>query len=349
VTDMLASSGGLGSEHERTGRIPAGRRTGCPLCGGDDERMFCRTRDFNWAVPGEFTYVMCTGCGLVRQNPAPSDETLRIMYPPYYGTSLGRDENPERKINAPPFAFRADVLETFVQPPASLLDIGCGIGFFLAFMRRRGWDVNGIEPAAEHVECARQILGLEGVHRGAWPSESFNGMNVDVVSLFHVLEHFSDPVEALQRTRGLMKPHALLMIETPNAECWQMSLFGKHCLHLDAPRHLCLLSPGTLRRCVEKAGFETMFLRTYAPSTIEWTESLRYVVRAWGLRRYESKASRGKNGTGASGSYAPCGETGGRTILDGLHGFERLLCRGANRLSEMAGRGANLLLVARRR
>jgi SAM-dependent methyltransferase len=345
VTGMLISSGGSGRDDDQTGMAHAGWRTCCPLCGGHDGHMFCRTRDFNWAVPGEFTYVTCTGCGLLRQNPAPPEETLRNMYPTFYGTSQACNGDPDKRINTPPFEFRANILEGFKQPPASLLDIGCGSGFFLAFMRRRGWDVNGIESAGEHVEYANRVLGLAGVRHAVWPSEAFAGMQVDVISFIHVLEHFLDPVEALERTRDIMKPGALLIIETPNAEGWPLSIFGRYCVQMDAPRHICLFSPAALQSCARKAGYKTAFLRTYAPSTMEWTESLRYVLATAGLRSYGRKSavgeSRGENGRTVKSSAAGI-------FLQGLHATERALCRGLNRISAWAGQGANILMIARK-
>ena len=45
-----------------------------------------------------------------------------------------------------------------------------------------------------------------------------DSVQVDVVSLFHVVEHFYDPTIELQRIHNLLRPGGLVVIETPNSD-----------------------------------------------------------------------------------------------------------------------------------
>ncbi len=339
------SQAGLDPFGGHRGRARADREPECPLCGGQESRIFCRTRDFNWDLPGEFTYVACLCCGLVRLRPAPSEEKVPELYPPFYRASRVCGKDPDTGNSLPPFHFRAGILEALKPPPASLFDIGCGDGLFLAFMHRRGWDVGGIEPDGGRVEYARRVLGLSGVHRASWPTDSITGIQADVVSFIHVLEHLWDPVTALDQAKRLMKPGALLVLETPNVNGWPLRLFGRHCVQMDAPRHLWLFTPAALRDCAKKAGYETVYSTTYGLATMDWTESLRYALVAAGLRSYGQKSlsreSRGEAGRAEHRKAAGI-------LLKGLHAAEKTLCRGMNRLSGWAGQGSNILMVARK-
>ena len=61
----------------------------------------------------------------------------------------------------PPLLRKAAYYEN-VFPPWSgegrLLDVGCGNGYFLAFMRRMGWNVSGVEIDPGAVRIAREVL-----------------------------------------------------------------------------------------------------------------------------------------------------------------------------------------------
>lgn len=77
------------------------------------------------------------------------------------------------------------------------------------------YETLGIEPDLAARELANQ--------KGAKVYESANlaiddRVQVDVVSLFHVVEHFYDPTIELQRIRNLLRPGGLVVIETPNSD-----------------------------------------------------------------------------------------------------------------------------------
>jgi 2-polyprenyl-3-methyl-5-hydroxy-6-metoxy-1,4-benzoquinol methylase len=318
----------------------------CPLCGSAASRPVCRTRDYNWGLPGRFTYVACRDCGLVRQDPRPPDASLPGLYPRHYGAAVPEaTDEPAVKIEAPVHRHRARLIERYRRPPGSIFDIGCGSGFFLRFMRDRGWKAGGLEAAAEHVAYARDALGLTGVSRGSWPVASGADAGADVVCLFHVIEHLPDPIEALRRTRSLLRPAGILVVETPNVDGWPVRVFGSYCTVFDAPRHLCLFSRPTLARTTEAAGFRVLGLETFSPSTLEYTESLRYALQGLRLRRYPPKAPGETPGPAPTRrAEAPVAES---RALRLVHRGERLAARTVNAVARIAGQGCNLLMVAR--
>jgi 2-polyprenyl-3-methyl-5-hydroxy-6-metoxy-1,4-benzoquinol methylase len=242
-----------------------------------------------------FKYVKCCTCGLVYQNPRPIPDGIMNLYPSHYGTTI-RDpsEDPETKMNAPVQIVRSRFIERFAPVvPGSIFDIGCGSGFFLKFIQRRGWSISGIEPSSEHVTYATRYLGLQNVYQGMWPLNHKKNREVDVVSLFHVIEHLPSPIQALSAAKEILHPEGIVVLETPNVESRPANFFGRRWVTLDAPRHLNLFSRHTLRYCLAKAGFEMLMLKTFSPSTMEYTESIRYVLQDLGLRRY-------RNGPGKS-------------------------------------------------
>lgn len=321
----------------------------CPMCGETVHSHYIQTRDHNWGYPGVFFYVKCSECGLIRQSPRPGDECLGDIYPENYGTSLlDYDTDPDMKINTPLHQYRVSAIERYVPQPGLIYDIGSGSGFFLAYMVRRGWSAAGVEVAEEHVEYARVKLGLDKVSCGMWPLPETPDLDVDAISIIHVLEHLPDPVESLQRAKDLLKPQGIILIETPNIRSLAVRLFGAYCTSFDAPRHLCLFDPSTLIRCVEAAGLEVLDVRTYSPSITEYTESLRY----WLIRKGAKQSEEEQEGGGVDISTNSANMKSGRKIwqfvLDIFHAGEMVFFRSFDSLVGRFSGRCNILLVARK-
>jgi len=147
---------------------------------------------------------------------------------------------------------------------ATLLDVGCGNGAFLALMRKLGWRVSGVDPSEEAVRYAREVLKLDDVYQGTIDVVPVRGRGWDVITMNHVIEHIPTPVDTLKGCGDRLATQGKLVIVTPNAESLSLRLFGRDWIHLDPPRHLNLFSAAALRACVEKAGFRVAEMRTPA-------------------------------------------------------------------------------------
>jgi len=111
-------------------------------------------------------------------------------------------------------------LERFVPTePGTLVDVGCGLGFFVQTVRRErpSWEVHGYEQSGAAVEWAHRHNHLEGViHRGQVEHGGIEPGSVDVVTMWDVIEHIPRPQELLVHLRRLLKPHGFLFVQTPN-------------------------------------------------------------------------------------------------------------------------------------
>jgi len=76
--------------------------------------------------------------------------------------------------------------------------------------------------------------------------------------MFHVLEHLYDPRTYLQASHELLRPGGRLIIQVPNAACWQFRLLGASWNGVDVPRHLYDFRPQDLDRMLESCGFEVL-------------------------------------------------------------------------------------------
>lgn len=100
-----------------------------------------------------------------------------------------------------------------------LLDVGCGSGEFLMSIRSLCSEVSGIERTAVFISHGqeRDIA----IH----PAISEAPGKFDIITMFHVLEHFADPVGVLRDCLAKLAPDGIVYVEVPNRNDALLTLF----------------------------------------------------------------------------------------------------------------------------
>ncbi|MGZ8795102.1 MAG: class I SAM-dependent methyltransferase [Gaiellaceae bacterium] len=130
--------------------------------------------------------------------------------------------------------------------PGRLLEVGAARGAFLKVMAERGWQVAGIEAAADP-----DALDQVPITHARFPDESpFEDAAFDVITAWAVFEHLHDPARAFSECRRMLKPGGRLIIQVPNAA----APFRRGLLFQDVPRHLYFFTESTLHRFAARAG-----------------------------------------------------------------------------------------------
>ena len=247
----------------------------CPLCQGDHFQTL--------VIEQTLPVVRCSKCGLVFANPRPDRKGLGKFYENYFppeSESLWQKQMAQVFLKEGLYKIRqfqkSGVLAA--GKPPKLLDIGCGMGFFLGLMRQEGWQTQGIEPAPAAADHARNELKLD-VFQGTVEEAKIHG-SFDAVTLWYVMEHVPNPAEILGYAAHFLKPGGLLIIRVPNQNVTidrVLSALGLQRFFLiNPPRHLFDYSPKTLAALLEKKGFETLEIHNGIPrATGTWLELLR--------------------------------------------------------------------------
>jgi len=219
-------------------------RIDCPLCGSKSFKLLFRRRDHRLQVTAElFDVVRCDGCSLVYVNPRPDDEAIKHYYTDEFYDAQASPEDALSSIKP-----RLDGMVSHVAdlPAGRVLDVGCFKGEFLETMRRRGWDVHGVELHAR----PPNLFGLD-IHYGAIEAAPFAAASFDLITIWAVLEHVLDPRGILHACRRLLKPGGRLVVLVPNFN----SLPGRYMQHDDIPRHITMFTRKTLYRILDDCGF----------------------------------------------------------------------------------------------
>lgn len=145
----------------------------------------------------------------------------------------------------------------------SLLDVGCSSGVFLAAARARGFDAQGVEPAARAARTA-QAAGFR-VFCGTLEAAAFEPGSFDAITILEVIEHLRDPVSLLRECRRVLKPGGVLAIGTGNAGSLTVRALGTGWDYLHIARHgghISFFNPRSMRLLAQRCGFEVERIRT---------------------------------------------------------------------------------------
>lgn len=210
----------------------------CPVCGSNTFSQVKSISD-HFLSKEQFQIAQCADCGFLFTNPRPSPENISRYY-------QSDEYLSHSKSNKGLISFIYDTVRNIslkkkfrlikqYKPGKKLLDIGCGTGEFLDYMKRMGWEVAGVEPAEQPRKFAAGKYKIE-VHNedmiDRLPEKSF-----DLITLWHVLEHVPDLNLRISQVKKLLANDGLLLIALPNHLSWDAHHYGEYWAAWDVPRH----------------------------------------------------------------------------------------------------------------
>ncbi|MFO7848382.1 MAG: class I SAM-dependent methyltransferase [Spirochaetia bacterium] len=236
----------------------------CALCGHKPPALI-------WENPN-YSFSKCPRCGLIYQYPLPEQEALLSRYDKEYFSYELENERAffglmEKALEDVHFYRDLDYRrepgeqENGEQGKGWFLDIGCATGMLLEKMKKRGWRERGVEVCTHSAEYGIKERGVD-IHIGTLEAAGFASEKFDLVHASHLIEHLTDPVGFLTETRRVLRPGGRAILTTPNAAGLQARLFGRKWRSAIAD-HMHLFSYRTLKRMLEKQGFEIEYWKSW--------------------------------------------------------------------------------------
>ena len=236
----------------------------CPVCGSERvrERFPAQTDTLDAAA---FTYafgpkhrktlrvVRCAECTHQFCSPLPADLHLQYAHGEADAAYLAQSES--RMLSA-----RA-VLDAIpsLRRGTRLLDVGCATGDFLAAARERGIDAEGLELSKWSASIARErgltvhettLASLEGESR------------FDAITMFGVIEHFTDPAAELRHAHRLLAPGGVFAGWTGDVASITSRLLGRRWWYWQG-QHLQYFTRRSLEEILLRTGFAAPSITTY--------------------------------------------------------------------------------------
>ncbi|MBL4655740.1 MAG: class I SAM-dependent methyltransferase [Bacteroidia bacterium] len=200
--------------------------------------------------------IRCNNCGFVFMKSIPTNEELTS----YYSSYSYSKEQYLSPITIDSYNLLLYELECF-RKTNKILDVGCGVGFFLQQAKKRGWDAYGTEFSNKAVEiCKDKGINIE---QGVLDISRYENESFDVITSIEVLEHINNPKEEIEKICNLLRRGGLFYCTTPNFNSLSRYYLKANYYNIVYPEHLAYFTKSTLTQLAKKEGLRTVkFLST---------------------------------------------------------------------------------------
>jgi 2-polyprenyl-3-methyl-5-hydroxy-6-metoxy-1,4-benzoquinol methylase len=152
-----------------------------------------------------------------------------------------------------------DRLEPY-KKTGNLLDVGCGIGYFLEVAKERGWEVYGTEFTDQAVKICRE-KGIQ-MHQGPLDSLNYQEGFFDVLCSFEVIEHINNPLHELNQSVQVMRDGGAYFLTTPNFNSLLRYYLKDKYNVICYPEHLSYYTKSTIKRLFTTNSFKCRYIST---------------------------------------------------------------------------------------
>jgi 2-polyprenyl-3-methyl-5-hydroxy-6-metoxy-1,4-benzoquinol methylase/uncharacterized protein YbaR (Trm112 family) len=159
------------------------------------------------------------------------------------------------------FSQRLKYAEKYLPNKGVLLDYGCAIGHLCKVSKERGWTTFGSDFSNYGAEETQKNFQVETfVSDVTYPPIKKN--SVDLLCMYDLIEHIPSPVQALTNVKEIINDGGYIHIVTPNYGSISRKLLGEKWFHFKPREHLFYFDKMTMRKVLEKSGFEIVSLTT---------------------------------------------------------------------------------------
>lgn len=104
----------------------------------------------------------------------------------------------------------------YIKPNTSFLDFGCSTGYFGSFIKKaKKINVDGVEISDDRIEAAKYLDNVSSFDIDRpWPKDFTK--KYDYIFFGDVLEHLTNPTNALKQCRSILKDDGMIFVSIPN-------------------------------------------------------------------------------------------------------------------------------------
>tara|TARA_X000000950_G_scaffold283819_1_gene385522 strand:+ start:405 stop:1451 length:1047 start_codon:yes stop_codon:yes gene_type:complete len=258
-----------------------------------------KSKDFSWKDDqthkgtnlykiDKYKILNCKNCGFIHAVPIPKKDYLEKYYlKKYYSQKRKLNYFKEQNKNLTwwknIFKDRINKFEKILGHKGTILDIGCGPGFFLKYAKSKGWKVMGIEPSLRAYEHAKKKLNLNIERLNIDQIASIGDLKFDVIYSHGVLEHLRKPIEYINLLNNYLKKKGIVFTSVANDfNLFQYSYtYGKKIKPwwIIPPEHINYFNVNSIQKLFHKRGFRTKDITTSFPIDMFLLMGIDYIAK----------------------------------------------------------------------
>lgn len=232
--------------------------TSCPLCGTQEFSPVFTCTDHTVSQE-KFQLYACNDCSFLFTQDHPSEKDIDAYYESedyiaHTNTRKGLTSLLYHMVRSLTLRGKARLIKReYPHKPGVLLDFGAGNGHFAHMMQKKHWEVEAFEKNKKARAVARARLGMHLKEEKA--IQLLAPHSIDVITLWHVMEHLEDINGYFQKFYELLIEQGLLILAVPNHTSYDADHYQEEWAAYDVPRHLWHFSPITMQKWGAKHGF----------------------------------------------------------------------------------------------
>lgn len=229
----------------------------CPICENEENNQEYLVKELQMGLREEFEYVECSNCGCLFLKNVPED--IGKYYDKNYAPHKNQDSFKNKVINKfvglyladnsivsklapsekiPPIANLLNQLvsKNKINKKSSILDVGCGDGNFLNYLKNGGFkNLTGIDL---FIDDENMVHGVNLIQTSL--EDFHSSKKYDLIISNHAFEHMDNQLVNLKCFESLLKKDGLILLRIPVKSQAIWDKYGVNWYQIDAPRHLFL-------------------------------------------------------------------------------------------------------------
>jgi SAM-dependent methyltransferase len=203
----------------------------CYLCGCDQSKVLAEREYIRFNCWGRDKKILkCLSCGLVQLFPQWTEDELDDLYSRYWAKE--DFEGQKRKVKI------SEYLPKLLKKERLILEVGCGHGDNVRYLRSKGFNVIGIDK--DMSVCDGWIINADFKnYEPHWKP--------DIIYAIHFFEHSSEPRAFIKWMLDNLPDNGKFILEMPNIDNVLLQLNSYNKFHW-YPYHLFFWSPRTIKR-----------------------------------------------------------------------------------------------------
>ena len=214
----------------------------------EQKKTHIKTKDF-FLTKEVFSIIKTEQEGLLKTDPFPPKEEIKK----YYKTDEYFSHNSRsgglfaffyRLLRAINFKLKYNSIKHLLNQ-GSLLDFGCGEGYFLRQMNNKGYSCYGVDPFRNKSKKISQSIF----------DEELLDVGFKTITAWHSIEHVYDLEKTIIRFHDVLSENGLVVVAVPNHNSYDAKYYKNIWAGYDTPRHLWHFNKRGLRKVFERNKF----------------------------------------------------------------------------------------------
>lgn len=194
----------------------------------------------------DYDLIRCLSCGLEFSDPMvePSSEFYKEI------TQLNNKYYADFRWEWGKTLSQLNTSQNLNNKKINLIDVGCGSGFFLKYLRDNSNNIEaiGIDSTPSSIKTCKD-KGLNALCCTLDEFKLYSSKQIDIITFWHLLEHVADPMHLVQTAQKLVKLNGSIYFSVPLSPTYYETI-ELHPLNLP-PHHLTRWSIPSLLKLAE--------------------------------------------------------------------------------------------------